>query len=172
MSLCKAGHDLDEAGRDKNGRCSECRRIENRARMRRARAGQPKLPGPDRCVNDHPKDGPGPCRECRSIRNKRYRNTPEFREARNAKDRAKYAKPAPVDGWEDEFGLCPEPRPGRSWVDRVALERRLAGAEIGRDLTTGEARALVLLDAIREGREHGGYEPHRARLIFADGRRF
>ncbi|MFB9926308.1 hypothetical protein ACFORO_42580 [Amycolatopsis halotolerans] len=53
----------------------------------------------------------------------------------------------PVDGLENEYGPCPPRVPDHVWVDRVALERHLAGEPV--NLTAGERRALALLRAIR-----------------------
>ena len=56
------------------------------------------------------------------------------------------------DGFEDEFGLKPKRVRPSAWVDRVVLERHLADRRTGRDLTSGEYRALHLLKILRGDR--------------------
>lgn len=53
------------------------------------------------------------------------------------------------DGLEDVYGPVPLRVPDRVWVDRVALERKLKGLPVGRNMTPGENRALELLRALR-----------------------
>lgn len=168
-NLCVQGHDRDVVGVDKYRRCKRCRRAQDveAARRRRRRRGVAELPK-DQCRNGlHPKPESGECRPCFLARKKRERD--------NAKARGRPRVPVKppeiaVDGFEDEFGTCPLPGRPEAWVDRTALVRRIRGEVVGRDLTPGETRALHLLGLLRPNPGRG-YEPHRAKLIFSDGKR-
>lgn len=96
---------------------------------------------------------PGPCQWGRDARGHRYCAVQKRQRfaalGLSTPVPPRVRKPQPPDGWEAEFGPVPLRVPSVAWVDRVALERRLSGVEVGRELTAGERRALELLAALR-----------------------
>lgn len=94
----------------------------------------------DWCVNGHDRTvvGVSAKRECRQCNRDRA-----------VLRRTQVGRPRPKDGMEDEFGPVPQKRSNDAWVDRVVLQRWLAGEDFGRVLTNGEARALHLLEVLR-----------------------
>lgn len=167
MNICSRGHDRDVLGTDKGRHCSECRRQDNRDRMRRVRERDQRRAF---CRNGlHPKPAIGECEPCRAARNARYKPKRRVRPSRYVKISE---RPVPVDGLEPEFGPCPVQTRSATWVDRVALARTVAQEPVGRALTVGEVRALHLLKVMRgDGSEPAVAILPQARLLMMYGSR-
>lgn len=145
MKACVHGHPWTPENRrplrKRSGSvCRPCEAARKRAFKIKKAAGW--TPGPE---------SKGPRSECM----RGHKRTPEniYRDYRG-KIRCKvcrhedYYRQTP-DGWEDEFGPVPARVSNRVWVDRVVLMRYLKDENLGRELTTGEVRALHLLNVMR-----------------------